>query len=107
MNSKCIVVALLISMLFLSTGVAVDHEFVDVSKSFGVWRTRNMGGKNHWLKVKLKGTKSNADAIGAWLTLPANCIPPATTSRGNLFMARTPFSSCSAWAIVTRSTSLQ
>ncbi len=33
---------------------------------------RSLGGQNHWLKLRLKGTKSNADAIGAWVTLETN-----------------------------------
>lgn len=32
---------------------------------------RNLGNKNHWLKVKLKGTESNAGALGAKVRLKA------------------------------------
>jgi hypothetical protein len=32
---------------------------------------RNMGNDNHWLKIKLEGTKSNRDAIGAEVLLQA------------------------------------
>lgn len=32
---------------------------------------RNRGGKGHWLEIKLVGTESNRDAVGARLTLVA------------------------------------
>ena len=32
---------------------------------------RNLGGPEHWLEIKLVGTKSNRDAVGARLTLEA------------------------------------
>jgi hypothetical protein len=32
---------------------------------------RNLGQGNHWLKIALRGTKSNADGIGAWIFLEA------------------------------------
>ncbi|MBI5614196.1 VCBS repeat-containing protein [Candidatus Gottesmanbacteria bacterium] len=64
---------------FVSRGLAVsdfDHDgFPDLiisneEKPDALFH--NLGNHNHWLEVKLEGTVSNRDAIGARLTLVAN-----------------------------------
>ena len=32
---------------------------------------RNRGGESHWLKIRLRGVQSNADAVGAWVFVEA------------------------------------
>ncbi|MCX7012708.1 MAG: CRTAC1 family protein [Candidatus Sumerlaeota bacterium] len=32
---------------------------------------RSQGGANHWLRIRLRGTQSNADGIGAWVYVEA------------------------------------
>jgi len=49
---------------------AVD-VLVAVNDSAPVLLQNNTGSKNHWLGVKLVGTKSNADAVGARVTYQA------------------------------------
>lgn len=47
------------------------YVLVGVNDGAPVLLQNNAGTKNHWLGVKLVGTKSNADAVGARVTYQA------------------------------------
>ena len=57
---------------------AVD-VLVAVNDAAPVLLRNNVGSKNHWLGVKLVGTKSNRDAVGARITYQAGDLKRSRT----------------------------
>jgi hypothetical protein len=57
---------------------AVD-VLVQVNDAAPVLLRNNVGSKNHWLGVKLVGTKSNRDAVGARITYQAGDLKRSRT----------------------------
>jgi hypothetical protein len=55
--------------LDIFTGASVPVEGIHKSSGGLIVLYRNNGTQNHWLKLKLVGTKSNRDAIGARVTV--------------------------------------